>query len=132
MAENKDPQILKKQIEEVDKAYYQAITLERDFILTEMSEEEFIDEYVYIENKDNPGEPIIKFIMWEGQRTALREIADNRLNIILKARQLGFTWLCLAMFILYVLRYPGYRVIVLSETEEKSKELINRCELILS
>lgn len=117
---------------EIESAFMQALTLEREYILTDMPTEEFIDEYVYIENKDNLGEPTVKFEMWEGQRSALREMIDNRLCIILKARQLGFTWLCLSIFVHFVLKFVGFRVIVLSETEEKSKELINRCDLILS
>ena len=72
-----------------------AILDERNYILTDMPTEEFIDLYVWIENKDNLGEPVIRFSMWDSQRTALNEMIENRLNIILKARQLGFTWLVL-------------------------------------
>lgn len=113
-------------------ALQEAIIDERKYILGDMPTEEFIDMYVHIENKDNLGEPIIKFDMWEAQRTALREMEDNRLNIILKARQLGFTWLVLSMLVRYTLKYDGFRAICVSETDDKSKDLINRCELIMS
>ncbi len=109
-----------------------AILDERNYILTDMPTEEFIDLYVWIENKDNLGEPVIRFSMWDSQRTALNEMIENRLNIILKARQLGFTWLVLSLIVHNVLKYPGYRAICISETDDKSKDLINRCELILS
>lgn len=111
-----------------------AIMSEREYIFDKngMQVEEFIDQYVYIENKDNLGDPVIKFQMWDSQRSALREMEENRLNIVLKARQLGFTWLVLAMLTFHSIKYNGYRAIVLSETDEKAKELINRCELILS
>lgn len=52
---------------EIESAFMQALTLERDYILTDMPTEEFIDEYVYIENKDNPGEPTVKFEMCGGR-----------------------------------------------------------------
>lgn len=109
-----------------------AIMDEREYILNRMGTEEFIDNYVFIENKDDTGEPVIRFQMWESQRTALQEMEENRLNIVLKARQLGFTWLALSMFVFYAIKYKGFRVICVSETDEKAKELINRCELILS
>lgn len=109
-----------------------AILNEREYILTEMGTEEFIDNYVWIENKDNLGEPVIRFEMWDSQRSALREMEENRLNIVLKARQLGFTWLVLSLIVFQTIKYPGYRAICISENEDKSKELINRCELILS
>lgn len=113
-------------------ALHAAIMSEREYILTDMPTEEFIDNYVYIENKDNLGEPIIKFKMWESQRNALHELEDNRLNILLKARQLGLTWLVLSMVVFYNLKYDGFRAICVSETDEKSKDLIDRCELIFS
>lgn len=109
-----------------------AILSEREYILSEMPTEEFIDNYVYIENKDNLGEPVIRFSMWDAQRTALSEMIENKRNIILKARQLGFTWLVLSLIVHCVLKHVGYRAFCISETDEKSKELINRCELILS
>lgn len=108
-----------------------AILDEREYLLNKMPCDEFIENYVYIENKDNLGDPIIKFKMWEGQRTALQEMVENRLNIVLKARQLGFTWLVLSMALWYALQNKGYRAICVSETDDKSKDLINRCELIL-
>ena len=96
---------------------------EREYILDGMQTEEFIDNYVYIENKDNLGDPIIKFHMWPAQRSALNEMIENRLNIILKARQLGFTWLVLSILVHYALKHKGFRAICVSETDDKSKEL---------
>jgi len=51
----------------------------------------FIENYVYIEDPDSP-EFLIPFKLWPGQKQALTEIEENRLNLILKARQLGVTW----------------------------------------
>lgn len=112
-------------------ALQKAIEMEKEYILTDCPTEEFITEYCRIENKDDPGNPVIKFDMWESQKQALREILDNRLNIILKARQLGFTWLILCLITHLCLKFEGYTALILSETEGKSKELINRVDFIL-
>lgn len=109
-----------------------ALKNEIEYIRSDMPTSEFIDEYVYIENKDNPGTPIIKFDMWDSQRTALQEIIDSKLSITLKARQLGFTWLVLSLIVHLCIKFEGYSVIVLSETEPKTMELINRLALIFS
>ena len=109
-----------------------AVNDEINYIKTDMPTHEFIDEYCYIENKDNPGNPIIKFKLWPSQITALQEIIDNKLSIILKARQLGFTWLVLCLICHLSIKFEGYTAIVLSDTEEHSKDLIKRVDLILS
>lgn len=113
-------------------ALQKAVDDETNYLKTDMPTHEFIDEYCYIENKDNPGNPIIKFKLWESQKTALQEMVDNKLSIILKARQLGFTWLVLCLICHLSIKFEGYTAIVLSDTEEHSKDLIKRVDLILS
>ena len=49
----------------------------------------FIENFVHIENMDT-GQPIL-FKLWPEQKKVLEKIHDNRLIIILKARQLGVT-----------------------------------------
>ena len=55
--------------------------------------EYFIDKYGHIEVKKTNADLVQPFNMWEAQKDALRSIQSNRLNIILKARQLGLSWL---------------------------------------
>ena len=55
----------------------------------------FVENYVHIEVKDKNNQ-IRLFKLWPKQRKTLESIHKNRLNIILKARQLGITWLVLA------------------------------------
>jgi hypothetical protein len=92
---------------------------------------EFIEEFCQIESKAELGAPAIPFKMWPAQKTALIDIEKNKKTIVLKARQLGLTWLVLCFIVHNALRYPGYRAIILSETEEKTKELIKRVDFIL-
>ena len=54
----------------------------------------FCETYCHIEDKD-ADELIQPFTLWDGQKKALTVFAGNRLVCVLKARQLGFTWLAL-------------------------------------
>jgi hypothetical protein len=89
----------------------------------------FIQEFVYIEDKDSP-EIAIKFDLWPNQRDALETILHNRLVAGLKARQLGFTWLALSIAT-WVLLKPGKSALALSKTEEDAKELVRRVAFVL-
>ena len=90
----------------------------------------FINNFVKIEDKDSPG-IVIPFDMWQGQEKAIDQFENERLNIILKARQLGITWLVLAYAVYILLLNSGSTVAAISETENDSKELVRRIKFIL-
>lgn len=90
----------------------------------------FISEYVQIEDLDT-GQPV-PFALWPAQLDALKAFIRERLTIVLKARQLGFTWLALALATWLMLFTPGYRVVALSRGEDEAKELVRRVAFILS
>jgi hypothetical protein len=96
----------------------------------------FIQAWVHIEDKDEalgdnaPGVKI-KFILWKLQLQALIAILSNRLLILLKARQLGCTWLALSYAVWRMVFFPGFTVAGVSKTEKEAKELIRRIEVIL-
>lgn len=92
--------------------------------------EYFVDKYGHIEDKD-ADVLIQKFEMWDAQRDALTQMRCNKLNVILKARQLGFSWLVLH-YALWKMLKPGRTVIGLSRTEDEAQELIRRMGVILS
>ena len=87
--------------------------------------EYFFDKYAHIEDRDSD-EIVVPFKLWKEQREALRSIHEHRLNIILKARQLGVTWLVLNYAAWSSATIPGSAVVALSKTEEDGKELIRR------
>ena len=91
----------------------------------------FIDNYCVIEDKDSPN-IIEPFSAWQAQREAIKSIHNNRLNIILKARQLGITWIALYYCCWDLIFNMGHTVVALSKTEEDAKELCRRLEVILS
>mgnify|MGYP006958161425 CR=1 FL=1 len=92
--------------------------------------EYFIDTYGHIEDKD-ADDLIQPFNMWKEQRDALKSIMSHRWNVILKARQLGFSWLVLHIAAHYLIS-PGKTVIGLSRTEEEAKELVRRLRVIFT
>ena len=92
--------------------------------------EYFIDTYGHIEDKD-AAEIIQPFDMWEAQREALRSIMANKLNVILKARQLGFSWLVLHYAAWMLITMEGRTAIGLSQKEDDAKELVRRLGVIL-
>jgi hypothetical protein len=90
----------------------------------------FIDYFGHIEDKD-ADELIQPFKMWDAQREAIHSIMANRKNIILKARQLGITWLALHVAAWYITLFTGRTVIALSRSEAEAKELVRRLGVIL-
>lgn len=60
----------------------------------------FVDKYCYLydsgDSKSGRDPGYVPFHLWPGQYPAVEAIENDRLVLILKARQLGMTWLCLA------------------------------------
>lgn len=90
----------------------------------------FIEEYVKIEDRDVEG-IVIPFRLWESQKNPLLLFLTERLVQILKANQLGLTWLILAYATWRLINKVGFSVKGISETEIKAKELIRRVGFIL-
>lgn len=101
---------------------------------------DFISMFVKIEERDATEETAeitddgiaVPFCLWPGQVQALRTVLQNRLSIVLKARQLGLTWLALAIASWGLVFRPGYSVVALSKKEiPDAKELVRRMRFIL-
>ena len=92
--------------------------------------EYFIETYGHIEVK-KVNEPLVrKFELWDAQKEALHSFCNHRLNIALKARQLGFSWMACHIAAHLLLTRSGRLCIALSRSEEEAKELIRRVEFI--
>ena len=112
-----------RKVSDVIKAFDFFVTAKEDYSY-------FIESYIYIEDVDS-AEKIQKFKLWEQQRKTLEAFEENRLNIVLKARQLGLTWLALAYALYKMIYEEGFKVVGLSKTENDAKELICRIVLML-
>lgn len=82
----------------------------------------FINEYVHI--YDATAKAWIPFRLWLEQITSLETIELNQLVVILKARQLGLTWLVLAYFLWLMIFHPAATVLVFSLRDTEAKFLL--------
>lgn len=90
--------------------------------------EEFIDRYIIIDNAQ-PGETELSempFRLWEAQRDLLAAMISERLLLILKARQLGISWLVLAYALWLCLYHGGRLVLVFSIGQSEANEMLRR------
>lgn len=85
---------------------------------------EFIERVIWIEDKKK--NEIVRFKLWKEQKEALQAFIENKKCVVLKARQLGFSWLCLAYALTQMIANPGYRVLCFSQGEAEAKEMIRR------
>lgn len=90
----------------------------------------FVEHYGHIEDRNSP-EIIVPFTLWKEQKQALLDMQSHKWTIILKARQLGISWLVLHYAMWVMLCHPGKSVIGLSKSETEAKELVRRMKLIL-
>jgi hypothetical protein len=83
----------------------------------------FIERYCDI--YDNKTKNWLPFALWPAQREVLALIHAEQLVIILKARQLGLTWLCLAYALWQMIFKPIAKPLVFSRTEEDAMYLLS-------
>ena len=88
----------------------------------------FIVEYVTI--YDATTSEWIDFRLWPAQRKALAVLAASTKVLILKARQLGLSWLVLAYCLHVMLFRPRSRVLLFSMREDEAFELLRRVKFM--
>jgi hypothetical protein len=83
----------------------------------------FIDEYCQI--YDATAKKWVPFKLWREQFETLQRIIESRLVVILKARQLGLTWLILAYFLWLMLFHPAVTALVFSKRDDEAVYLVD-------
>lgn len=83
----------------------------------------FIAAYCWVFNATE--EAWIPFDPWPAQAWALTQIRQHRQVVILKARQLGFTWVCLAYALWQMLFRPVATIGLFSRTETDAGDLLD-------
>lgn len=68
----------------------------------------------------------VHFDLWPAQQTVLTQMACERLLVILKARQLGLSWLCLSYALWMVLFDAPATILLFSLREIEAVELLSR------
>ena len=82
----------------------------------------FIAAYCWVFNATD--EAWIPFDLWPAQAWALTQLMTNKLVVILKARQLGFTWLILGYALWQMLFRPAATIGIFSRTETDAGDLL--------
>lgn len=88
----------------------------------------FLRTYVKIEVKADDGEggEWIPFDLWPAQEDVIGQLRANRLVVILKARQLGQTWMMLGYYLWKMLFRPGSAIGLWSRRLPEAIELLDR------
>lgn len=82
----------------------------------------FLDRYCQI--YDATEGKWIPFKLWKEQARTLLDMKDNRLTIILKARQLGITWLVLGFALWLMLFHPAVTILIFSRRDAEAVYLL--------
>lgn len=91
--------------------------------------EYFLDNFVHIEDKQT--HQAIKLQLWPEQRRVLPIVTYSKLLEIIKAHQLGFSWLFVAAYTLWrSICIPMHQVVINSFNEDVGQELIKRIEFV--
>ena len=84
----------------------------------------FVEKYVHIE--DATLGDWIPFGLWPAQASVLAAFAEHRLTAVLKARQLGLTWLVLAWALWLMLFRPSATVLLFSRRDDEAVHMLDR------
>lgn len=90
----------------------------------------FLQKYCYIQDKIEKRPSL--FRLWPAQLRILPEIFSAMLLIVLKARQLGLTWLCAAYCLWVVCFHPMKLIVVISAKGDWAVEFLDRVYFILA
>jgi hypothetical protein len=84
----------------------------------------FCDAYCQILCDDGQGGRWAPFRLWPEQRRVAGLLEANRLVVVLKARQLGLTWLVLAFALWLMLFHPIATVLLFSRRDDEAADLL--------
>jgi hypothetical protein len=92
----------------------------------------FTDTYAVIDEVLDDGTPgaMVPFRLWPDQVPVAHALQAERRVIILKARQLGITWLCCAYVLWLCLFHAGRVVLLFSQGEVEAAELLRRVKVL--
>ncbi|HHX27683.1 MAG TPA: hypothetical protein GX716_01595 [Firmicutes bacterium] len=81
----------------------------------------FVENYVHIEDRSSGKPQWVLFKLWPCQLRVWATLLVERFILILKARQLGLTWLLVAFALWRMMAIPGFRVLGLSKKYDFAK-----------
>ncbi len=84
----------------------------------------FVSRYCQILAVGEDGSGWVPFRLWPAQREVGAQLLVEKRLVMLKARQLGFTWLVLAYALWRLLFHPVATVLLFSERDDEARELL--------
>jgi hypothetical protein len=66
------------------------------------------------------------FKLWPAQQNVAKLLQEQRLMVVLKARQLGLTWLSISFALWHVLLHPIATVLLFSKRDDEAMDLLTR------
>lgn len=91
----------------------------------------FIDDAVVIDAAQDDGDlGTMPFTLWPAQADLLAQMRSQRLLLVLKARQLGISWLMLAYALWLCLFRAGRVVLIFSKSQDEANELARRVRVM--
>jgi hypothetical protein len=82
----------------------------------------FLDRYGHL--YDPPGRGWVRFRLWPAQVQALERLAAHRLAVVLKARQLGMSWLTVGFGLWQMIFRPAATVLLFSQRDDEAVHLL--------
>jgi len=95
-----------------------------EFLRCKESPDYFIDTFCIIEDKTQ--REWVPFHLWDAQYKVLNQVNANDQVIILKARQLGLTWLLICYALWMMIFRPGSGILLFSRRDDEASELLDR------
>lgn len=95
-----------------------------EWLACQLSFPYFVDKYCKI--YDATAGAWISFELWVAQVQVAEQLVDNRLAVILKARQLGLTWLVLSYILWLMLFHPAVTILIFSRRETEAIYLLDK------
>lgn len=90
----------------------------------------FVNAYAVIDEPQGEDVATLPFRLWPAQVKLLSDLVARKLVIILKARQLGISWLVCAYVLWLCVFRPGRVVLFLSKGETEAQELARRVRVM--
>lgn len=90
----------------------------------------FVSNHCHIEDKES--NQAIPFDLWPSQQEVIKHFEGDDWLVILKARQLGLTWMVACYCLWLAITRPLQQILVISYNEEIAKEFVGRIRFVLA
>lgn len=101
--------------------------IQEEFLKSAVDPVHFFKKYAKIQH---PMKGKILFNLYPFQEDTLRQLRDNRFNIILKSRQMGISTLTAGYALHNMIFNPDFKVLVIATKQDVAKELVKKVQIM--